>query len=240
MCPHRATRVLMGGGTRARATSRQSKCNLTGSVGPYLGTWQGTQGGGGSTGKFTLWEGGHRMAGAARWPGHIAAGVTSDALVSALDMMPTFAAVAGVPLPPNREFDGIDLTPVFQGNASAGHTELFHPLSGQWGQWGRLDGVRVGDYKGIYLTGGSFDCEDRLGNIGKHTTPLVFNLRDDPAEAHPLDTTTSTGTSIVARIEAAKAAKLANIASTPRSTVNWATDTDDEPCCNPALAACRC
>ena len=180
------------------------------------------------------------MAGVARWPGHIAAGVTSDALVSALDMMPTFAAVAGAALPPNREFDGMDITPVLLGNASAGHAQLFHPLSGQWGQWGKLGGVRVGDYKGIYLTGGSFDCQDRLGNLGHHDPPLVFNLREDPAEAHALDTTTAAGKDIVARIEAAKAAKLASIASSPRSTVDWSSNTDDEPCCNAALPACRC
>jgi|EP01043_Picozoa_sp_COSAG02_P023612 arylsulfatase G len=31
------------------------KCNLTGSAGPYLGTWQRTQGGGGSASKTTTW-----------------------------------------------------------------------------------------------------------------------------------------------------------------------------------------
>ena len=35
------------------------KCNLTGSKGPYLGTWQ-QQNGGGSSAKTTLWEAGHR------------------------------------------------------------------------------------------------------------------------------------------------------------------------------------
>lgn len=35
------------------------KCDLTGSKGPYLGTWQ-QQNGGGSSAKTTLWEAGHR------------------------------------------------------------------------------------------------------------------------------------------------------------------------------------
>ena len=35
------------------------KCNLTGSKGPYLGTWQ-QENGGGSSAKTTLWEAGHR------------------------------------------------------------------------------------------------------------------------------------------------------------------------------------
>lgn len=218
----------------------ESKCNLTGSKGPFKGEWQKTVGGGGSTGKFTLWEGGHRMAGVARWPGHVPAGSTSKAIVSTLDMLPTFAAVSGATLPPNREFDGIDITPVLLGNASAGHDELFHPLSGQWGQWGSLDAVRHGDYKAIYLTGGSFDCQDRLGSLGHRDPPLLFNLAEDPAESTALDTSVSPYKEIVAKIAASKAAKLNNINTTPRSTVDWKAVQDLEPCCDAALPACRC
>ena len=61
------------------------------------------------------------MAAVARWPGHIEAGSVSDALVGTMDMLPTFAALAGAPLPRGREFDGMDITPVLAGNATAGH-----------------------------------------------------------------------------------------------------------------------
>ena len=37
----------------------QAKCELTGSPGPFLGTWQ-QENGGGSSAKTTLWEAGHR------------------------------------------------------------------------------------------------------------------------------------------------------------------------------------
>jgi hypothetical protein len=36
----------------------EAKCELTGSKGPFRGAWQATHGGGGSSGKFTLFEGG--------------------------------------------------------------------------------------------------------------------------------------------------------------------------------------
>lgn len=42
-------------------------------------------------------EGGIRVPGIYRWPGHIPAGVTSDAPVSVLDTLPTILDLAGLP-----------------------------------------------------------------------------------------------------------------------------------------------
>ena len=86
------------------------------------------------------------------WPGHIAAGATSHALVSQLDFLPTLAALAGLPLPAGRTYDGIDLAPVLFGAAGAAGAAagaamqsriLLHPNSGE-GPMGELDTVRVG------------------------------------------------------------------------------------------------
>ena len=46
---------------------------LGGNQGPFTGAWQAAQNGGAS-GKFTVWEGGHRVPGIASWPGMISAG----------------------------------------------------------------------------------------------------------------------------------------------------------------------
>jgi arylsulfatase G len=67
----------------------ETKCNYSGTAGPYQGAWQRTQGGGGSASKTTTWEGGHRQVGVARWPGKIQPRV-SHATVSTLDFLPTF------------------------------------------------------------------------------------------------------------------------------------------------------
>ncbi len=47
-------------------------------------------------GKWSVYDNGIRVATIARWPGHIAAGSHSDALVQYVDVPPTFLAVAGV------------------------------------------------------------------------------------------------------------------------------------------------
>jgi arylsulfatase A-like enzyme len=60
--------------------------------------------------KGTTWEGGLRVPCIARWPGHIGAGRTSDELVTALDLYPTLAALAGAPVPTDRTIDGLDIT----------------------------------------------------------------------------------------------------------------------------------
>lgn len=62
------------------------KCDLTGSKGPFLGTWQ-QENGGGSSAKTTLWEAGHRTVGLASMPGTIAAGKVSAATTSSLDYL---------------------------------------------------------------------------------------------------------------------------------------------------------
>jgi arylsulfatase A-like enzyme len=59
-------------------------------------------------GKFDVDEGGPRVPAIARWPGEIPAGSVCDELVTAMDMLPTFAALAGTTPPGGRKIDGED------------------------------------------------------------------------------------------------------------------------------------
>ena len=118
------------------------KCTLTGSKGPFLGSWQQANGGG-SSAKMTLWEAGHHTVGVASWPGVVQPGRVSGALTSTLDYFPTLIARAGLSLPSDREYDGVDLTPILTGEAETAHTDLFHPNSGASGIPGILDAVRT-------------------------------------------------------------------------------------------------
>jgi len=52
------------------------------------------------------YEGGHRVPGLARWPGHIPAGLVSDELFNGTDFLPTLCFLAGAPLPEERHLDG--------------------------------------------------------------------------------------------------------------------------------------
>ena len=60
--------------------------------------------------KGSTWEGGLRVPGIARWSGRIEAGRTCTDVVSAIDLHPTFAALAGASLPAEPPIDGRDLS----------------------------------------------------------------------------------------------------------------------------------
>ena len=60
-------------------------------------------------GKFSNYEGGHRIPAVARWPGHIRAGWKSDELAVGMDLLPTIMDIAGVGIPERRKFDGISI-----------------------------------------------------------------------------------------------------------------------------------
>ncbi|HSF55265.1 MAG TPA: sulfatase-like hydrolase/transferase, partial [Algoriphagus sp.] len=54
------------------------------------------------------YEGGHRVPGLIRWPGHIPSGTVSDKLFNGTDFLPTICKLAGAPLPDDRPLDGTD------------------------------------------------------------------------------------------------------------------------------------
>jgi len=215
------------------------KCNLTGTPGPFEGLWQAGQGGGGSAGKMTLWEGGHRQVGLARWPGTIEAGRVSDAMVSAMDIFPTLAALAGAPLAADREFDGMDLTGVLLGRAADAHPHLFHPSCELKGQ---LNAGRLGRYKAIWEIGGVPQCGGGRAELTVLDEPLIFDLVEDPAESTPLQVSTPAIAKVLADITALRSQLLDNIASTARSEADWGSSAAGRSanCCNPNTVNCRC
>ena len=68
--------------------------------------------------KGTIYEGGHRVAFLARWPGHVPAGTTSDETICHVDMMATVCAAAEVPLPQEAGPDSHNVLPAFLGQQS--------------------------------------------------------------------------------------------------------------------------
>ncbi len=100
-------------------------------------------------GKGNLYEGGIRELFIVRWPGHVPAGVVnSTTVVSTLDLLPTYCALAQIPLP-NAPFAGENMSDVFLGSMRARIRPLF------W-EYGALSGlspvspqlaIRSGEYK---------------------------------------------------------------------------------------------
>lgn len=65
-----------------------------------------------------LWttDAGFRVAGIARWPGTIAPGQVQDQVISALDLLPTFCALANKSPPQSLALDGVDIRTAFGGD----------------------------------------------------------------------------------------------------------------------------
>jgi arylsulfatase A-like enzyme len=88
-------------------------------------------------------EGGIRVPTLAWWPGKIPAATSTDAITSMMDVLPTFARLAGAKVPSDRKIDGVDLWPALAGDTSAkpprDHFFYFRGLE--------LDAVRSGPWK---------------------------------------------------------------------------------------------
>ncbi len=68
--------------------------------------------------KRDLYEGGHHVPFLLKWPGVTSPGAVSDALVSQVDLMATFAAAVGFELPPEAAADSHDLLPWLRGQVA--------------------------------------------------------------------------------------------------------------------------
>ena len=84
--------------------------------------------------KAALFEGGIGVPFIARWPGKIKAGaIDTVSLMSAVDLLPTFCEVAGVPLPQSYQPDGISQVSTLTGSPYPTRTKpLFWKMDGAW------------------------------------------------------------------------------------------------------------
>jgi arylsulfatase A-like enzyme len=114
--------------------------------------------------KRTLWEGGIRVPGLARWPARIPSGTECSANVHLTDLFPTFLAAAGGSPDPSWHVDGINLLPVWEAKAHGPERTLFW----EWQTEGydQLAAMR-GDFKLVITRGGK---------------PELYNVITDPAE----------------------------------------------------------
>lgn len=132
--------------------------------------------------KRSIFEGGVRVPFIVRWPGHTPAGVKNDTTVfTAVDLLPTFCAAAGVTPPAEAEGDGENLIAAFNGKAVARTRPIFWLHTGKNAEpdwWPRL-AVRDGDWK-LVMTYGANRVE--LHNLG---TDRAENARKDQSQEHP-------------------------------------------------------
>jgi arylsulfatase A len=128
-------------------------------------------------------EGGVRVPMIARMPGRVAAGKVSDALVSTMDMLPTFALLTGAKLPA-KPLDGVDLLPVLSGKQKAIEREALLYFDGWHAQC-----IRKGNLK-LHVARFSGQIYSPAPATGRVNLPLLkpelYDLAADPAESYDI------------------------------------------------------
>jgi arylsulfatase A len=117
--------------------------------------------------KDSVWEGGVRVPMIARWPARVPGGRVSAQVGMTMDLTATILSAAGVVVPGEARFDGIDLLPQLTGSAPPVERTLFFrnviPARAQ-------RAVRQGDWK-VMVDG---------------PNTMVFDLKRDVGERHDL------------------------------------------------------
>ena len=139
------------------------------------------------SGKASTWEGGQRVPCIAWAPGRVPAGSVCDEVASTLDVLPTFAALAGAPAPTDRILDGHDITPLIHAAPGAvSPTEAYY-----YYLWTHLQAVRSGKWK-LHLARPARPpwCARLAGrhihpkDVFEITKPLLYDLAADVGEQH--------------------------------------------------------
>ena len=136
--------------------------------------------------KGTVMEGGFRVPCIVRWPGHVAPDSVQNGIMSGLDWLPTFAAIAGNPNITDQllkgvkfgdrtyknHLDGYDQTAMLTGKGPSNRHEIFYLGESTIGA------VRIDDYKYRFID----QPQGWLGVKNHPDVPSIINLRLDPYE----------------------------------------------------------
>ncbi|MBX3177209.1 MAG: sulfatase [Candidatus Hydrogenedentes bacterium] len=127
---------------------------------------------------YTTGEGAFRVPTIAWRPGAVPAGTTCAELATTMDLLPTFAALAGAKPPAGRRIDGHNIAPLLHGTpgAQSPYDAFFYYQEEQ------LQAVRSGPWK-LFPP---LDANARHPHFppGQATAPLLFNVVEDIASEH--------------------------------------------------------
>jgi arylsulfatase len=151
--------------------------------------------------KMSAWDGGSRVPFIARWPGKIPVGGKSDQILSTMDLLPTFAALAGATLSESPKIDGVDASDfLLEKTARSPRTEYLYYAGCL------LTGIRQHQWKLVVPRPAAPPGTGWWGRmIERIAEPQLFDLTADPgetnnlAQAHP-----ETVASLSQRLEAAR------------------------------------
>ena len=134
--------------------------------------------------KSDVLEGGIRIPFAVQWNGQLPGGTVYNDLVSSLDIVTTAAAVAGVSLPMDRVYDGLNILPYLRGDQVSPVRTLF---------WRMLDlGQQSPEHRNTIwaVRSGPPNCSGPLKLVVERhkddLPPALYNLETDIGELHDL------------------------------------------------------
>ena len=162
------------------ATTQQNSRDDDAGVSGYGGYFSVGSSGGLRGEKRSLFEGGVRVPFLVRWPGHTPAGAINDTTAfTAVDLLPTLCAAAGITLPADYRSDGENLFAALNGERVKRTRPIFWAWTGKAAEpnwWPRL-AVRDGDWK-LALT---FDAK----RVALHQLTTDRAEAIDVAKDHP-------------------------------------------------------
>jgi len=123
-------------------------------------------------GKGSTWDGGQRVPGIAWWPGKVRAGVVEGSIASTLDLFPTFMKLAGVAMPKDREYDGVDMGPLLFGKGK-GNRDFFPYYRDV-----EVYAARLGQYKAHFATKSAYGKDP----VVRPEIPELYDMGVDPGE----------------------------------------------------------
>ena len=138
---------------------------------PYSGT------------KYVSLEGGHRVPFIIYWKGGITNPEVINVPVNAMDLFPTLSEVIGAPLPADRVYDGVSLTPLFKQQPIARKTNtpfLYYNCE-------NLQAIRVGNWK-LHLPREAKQMPWWDKGDKQIASPRLYNLETDKAEKNDVAT----------------------------------------------------
>lgn len=154
------------------------------------GPWLNTKKASGSAlplrnGKYTVFEGGMRMPCIISYPAKIKKSLDTFEIMSSIDLLPTFAKMAGAEVPP--DIDGVDLSDFIEGRTDKSPRDEF----AYYHTNGKLHGIRKGNYKLLFMeeiNPVSLEFEDpKYKNYKKGNFPLeLYDLSKDISEKNNL------------------------------------------------------
>lgn len=124
--------------------------------------------------KQDTFEGGIRTVAGIRWPSKIEAGTKSSQVITAMDMFPTLAAMAGVEPQNDKPFDGISVQRSIENGEVFERDDYLFFLSGEGKPGETRVAVTHQDWKLVQV------IKDTQTSMTVET--FLFNLKDDPLE----------------------------------------------------------